>query len=287
MKQMDLMWVNNEFVYSDRGEALEGKAWTFKGATENVKYLHELGVDIVGLANNHVFDYGEDAFVDTLDTLQSAGIPYVGAGHDLAEASSPVYLDTDGIRVAYVAASCAEYTIYTREAQVGEPGIMWCYDDEKFLAEIRTAAENSDFVVALPHWGTEHSTELTDKQTSSAKAYIDAGADVVIGAHAHNLQGIEYYNGKPILYNLGNFWFDEYELDTVLAEIKISGNRTPGMPVDMSKANVDVLLHPGRQVNVHTYPVNDPVERRRIFSDLERISINISIGDDGSVHSTV
>ena len=283
MRRMDLMWVNNEFVYSDRGEAIPGKAWTFKAPTANVKYLRELGVDIAGLANNHVFDYGADAFVDTMDTLNAAGIPYVGAGHDFKEASTPVYLEAHGIKIAYVAASCAEYTIYTLEAQENKPGIMWCYDDEKFLDEIRTAAQNADFVVALPHWGTEHSTDLTNKQTSSAKAYIDAGADAVIGAHAHNLQGIEYYNSKPILYNLGNFWFDEYDLDTMLAEIKISGARMPGQVISIDPQNVEVILHPGRQVNVYTYLSENPEEVNRIFKDLEKISVNISIDESGRV----
>ena len=99
MREVDLMWINNEFVFSDRGEALEGKMWTFRGATKNVSYLHDLGADIVGLANNHVFDYGEDSFLDTLDTLSNAGIVTVGAGRNFAEASAPVYLESHGAKL--------------------------------------------------------------------------------------------------------------------------------------------------------------------------------------------
>ena len=284
MREVDLMWINNEFVFSDRGEPIGDKMWTFCGATENVKYLHDLGIDIVGLANNHVFDFGEESFLDTLDTLKDAGIPYVGAGLTIDEASSPVYLEANGVKVAYVAASRAEYTIYTPEAGKYTPGIMWCYDNELFLEEIREAAANADYVVALPHWGVEHSTELEYEQIESAHAYIDAGADAVIGAHPHILQGLEYYEGKPIMYSLGNFWFDAYDIDTLVAEIRISGEKDEAGRVDMDSAKVELVLWPGTQSNVFT-AWSDASERTRIFDYLGEIShYQVSISDDGVVH---
>ena len=284
MREVDLMWINNEFVFSDRGEPIGDKMWTFCGSTQNVKYLHDLGIDIVGLANNHVFDFGEESFLDTLDTLKGAGIPYVGAGLTLDEASSPVYLEANGVKVAYVAASRAEYTIYTPEAGKYTPGIMWCYDNELFLEEIREAAANADYVVALPHWGVEHSTELEYEQIESAHAYIDAGADAVIGAHPHILQGLEYYEGKPIMYSLGNFWFDAYDIDTLVAEIRISGKKDDAGRVDMDSAKVELVLWPGTQSGVFT-AWSDASERTRIFDYLGEISdYQVSISDDGVVH---
>ena len=285
MRSEDLMWINNEFVFSNRGEALDGKEWTFRGKTDNARYLAGMGVDIVGLANNHVFDYGEDAFLDTLKTLHTANIPYVGAGHDFAEASAPVYLEANGVKVAYVAASRAEYTIYTPEAGEDSPGIMWCYDDEKFLAEIREAAQNADFVVALPHWGVEHSTELEEGQIQSARDYIDAGADAVVGAHTHILQGLDFYQGKPILYSLGNFWFDDYDIDTALAQISIQGTRSADGRPDMDNATVTLKLFPGLQSGAFTkYLADDESERDRIFRYIEDISDgNVAISDDGTV----
>ena len=147
MKGMDQMWINNEFVYSRRGEPLPTKMWTFCGDPDNVSYLKDLGVDIVGLANNHTFDFGEVSFLDTLETLEKAQIPYVGAGRDIEQAAAPVYLEADGFKIAYVAASRAEYTIYTPEAAETEPGILWCYDYTRFLESIKTAAENADYVI--------------------------------------------------------------------------------------------------------------------------------------------
>lgn len=278
MQSVDLMWVNNEFAYGTNVEPLEGKMWTFLAAPENVRYLNDLGVDVAGLANNHTFDYGEEAFFTTLDTLAGAGIPYVGAGRNSAEAEAPLIMRTNGIKVAYVAASCAELTIYTPEAGEDSPGIMWCYDDEKFLAAISDAAQRADFVVALPHWGTEHSTVLEEKQIESSRAYIDAGADIVIGAHAHILQGMDFYQGKPILYNLGNFWFDDYDIDTVMVELNVSmeGDAEP---------QVEVVLLPGTQSGAFTAWAPNESERDRIFRYIEEISdYAVTISDNGQVN---
>ena len=81
-----------------------------------MSYLKDLGVDIVGLANNHTYDFGKVSFLDTLSTLEKAEIPYVGAGRTIKQAAAPVYLETNGFKIAYVAASRAEYTIYTPQA---------------------------------------------------------------------------------------------------------------------------------------------------------------------------
>ena len=108
MQQADIMWINNEFTYSDRGQPLPGKAYTFRANPDRVKNLKLLGVDIVGLANNHVYDYGKEALLDTMDTLDKAEIPYVGAGRNLKEASEPVYMEIQGKTIAFVAASRAE-----------------------------------------------------------------------------------------------------------------------------------------------------------------------------------
>ena len=283
MKGMDQMWINNEFVYSRRGEPLPTKMWTFCGDPDNVSYLKDLGVDIVGLANNHTFDFGEVSFLDTLETLEKAQIPYVGAGRDIEQAAAPVYLEADGFKIAYVAASRAEYTIYTPEAAETEPGILWCYDYTRFLESIKKAAENADYVIALPHWGVEHSTVLEDEQIYGAHALIDAGADAVIGAHPHILQGIEYYEGKPILYSLGNFWFDDYDIDTLVAELHIKGKKTD-KDASLKKAKVELKLYPGTQSGVYTALADTEEWRTRILQYLEGISVNVNIDEKGVVH---
>lgn len=269
MNDADVMWINNEFCYSNNGSPIPGKAYTFCAAPENVNILKELGVDIVGLANNHVYDFGPEAFADTLATLRGAEIAYVGAGADIKEASAPVYVDVDGYKIAYVAATRAEKNIKTPEATETSGGVFRCYDNTDYIEKIKEAKANADYVIALPHWGAEHSTILESAQTDGAKEYIDAGADAVIGAHTHCLQGMDFYNGKPIIYSLGNFWFDDYTLDTMLLELHLTGTT--------DHVQVTVEMVPGTQSERVTRMSSTVQERNRIYAYMESISSNIGI----------
>ena len=275
MNEADVMCLNNEFTYSVNGVPLEGKMYTFRANPEKVSILHEMGVDIVKLANNHVYDYGRQALEDTLDTLSNAGIAYVGAGHDLKEATEPVYMELDGKTVAFVAASRAEKYKMTPQATEETPGILRCYDTELFLETIKKADENADFVLAYVHWGTEYSFELEEVQLTTGKEYLDAGADVVIGAHSHCLQGMEYYDGKPIIYSLGNFWFNNKTLDSMLLDLHFYGDDEGG--------SLDVKVIPAIQSECYTRIVKESEEQERIYSFLEDISINIEIDENGMV----
>ena len=269
MNDADVMWINNEFCYSNQGSPIPGKAYTFCAAPENVSILKELGVDIVGLANNHVYDFGPEAFADTLATLRGAEIAYVGAGADIKEASAPVYVDVDGYKIAYVAATRAEKNIKTPEATETSGGVYRSDDNTYYIEKRKEAKANADYVIALPHWGTEHSTILETAQTDGAKEYIDAGADAVIGAHTHCLQGMDFYNGKPIIYSLGNFWFDDYTLDTMLLELHLTGTT--------DHVQVTVEMVPGTQSERVTRMSSTVQERNRIYAYMESISSNIGI----------
>lgn len=275
MQDADIMCLNNEFTYSTGGAPLDGKAYTFRAAPERVEVLTQMGVDVVTLANNHVYDYGKNALLDTFATLDDADIRYMGAGKNLDEAMEPVYFNMDGKIIAFVAASRAEKYKMTPQATENEPGILRCYDTELFLQEIAAAKENADFVVAFVHWGTEYSYELEEVQLTTGKEYLDAGADAVIGAHSHCLQGMEYYDGKPIVYSLGNFWFNEKTLDSMLLELHFFGND------ENQKLEVQVI--PAIQSGYQTQYVEEKSEQERIYSFLEDISINVEIDENGFV----
>ncbi len=275
MKNADIMWLNNEFTYSTRGSAMSGKEFTFRANPSRVENLKLLGVDIVGLANNHVYDYGKNALLDTFETLENAGIPYVGAGRNLEQAKTPVYMEVGGKTVAFVAASRAEKYKLTPQATQTEPGVLRCYDTKLFKEEIAEADANADIVIALPHWGTEYSTKLESVQVSTAKEYIDAGADVIIGAHTHCLQGFEFYNGAPIAYSLGNYWFNDKTLDTMLVTVHCYGND--------EENNIDLIITPALQKNCRTSYVSDSAEQRKLYDRLEAISVNAVIDDSGKV----
>ncbi len=275
MQAADIMCLNNEFTYSTGGAPLEGKAFTFRANPERVEILHQLGVDAVTLANNHVYDYGRVALLDTFSVLEEADIPYFGAGRTLQDAMKPLYLEVDGKTVALVAASRAEKNIMTPQADAENPGILRCYDTELFLQVIKEAKENSDFCIAFVHWGTEYSFDLEQVQLSTGKEYLDAGADAVIGAHSHCLQGMEYYDGKPIIYSLGNYWFNGRTLDTMLVQLHFSGDDT--------EKQLTVHVIPAVQDGYKTTYASEESEQRRIYDFLEGISVNVDILDDGTV----
>lgn len=275
MQDADIMCLNNEFTYSTNGSPMPSKAYTFRANPERVSVLQEMGVDIVTLANNHVYDYGEQALLDTFATLENAGIQYFGAGDNLEEAMDAVYYEIDGKTIAFVGASRAEKYKLTPQATETEPGILRCYDTELFLEAIREADANADFVIAVVHWGTEYSYDLEDVQLSTGKEYLDAGADAIIGGHSHCLQGMEYYDGKPIIYSLGNYWFNSKTLDSMLIQLRFVGDDTDG--------HVEVTVVPAIQSGARTQIVTEAEEQERIYSFLESISINIEIDENGVV----
>lgn len=275
MQDADIMCLNNEFTYSTNGSPMNGKAYTFRANPERVEVLQEMGVDIVTLANNHVYDYGKQALLDTFTTLEDAGIKYFGAGENLEEAMEAVYYEIDGKSIAFVGASRAEKYKMTPQATETKPGILRCYDTELFLEAIRKADVNADFVVAVVHWGTEYSYDLEDVQLSTGKAYLDAGADAIIGGHSHCLQGMEFYNEKPIIYSLGNYWFNSKTLDSMLIQLHFSGDDNGG--------SVEVSVVPAIQKGAKTQIVTESNEQERIYSFLEDISINVAIDENGVV----
>ena len=275
MQEADIMCLNNEFTYSTNGSPMNGKAYTFRANPSRVEVLQEMGVDLVLLANNHVYDYGKQAMLDTLETLENANIDYFGAGRNLEEAMKPVYYEINGKTIAFVGASRAEKYKMTPQATEDSAGILRCYDTKLFLEAIKEADENADFVIANVHWGTEYSYELEEVQLTTGKAYLDAGADIIVGGHSHCLQGMEYYNGKPILYSLGNYWFNGKTLDSMLVNLHFYGN-------DLEQ-NLEVSVIPAIQSNAKTQIVTNAQEQERIYSLLEDISINVEIDEFGVV----
>ena len=273
MDSADIMMVNNEFTYSNRGAPLSGKTFTFRAKPEMAENLLKLSVDIVSLANNHVFDYGEIALIDTLDTLDRYEIPYVGAGRNLEEAKKIVYMERGGMKIAFVSATQVERSyVFTKEATNSSAGVLRTFSPETFLEVIRRAEETSDFVVVYVHWGTEGVNQFEGDQQLLGHQYIDAGADLVIGDHPHCLQGVEYYKGVPIFYSLGNYWFNSRTLDTGLVEADICRD---GL--------LELRFVPCLQQNCRTSLVTDPAQQQRMFRFLESISAIASVDELGVI----
>ena len=252
MQDADLMCLNMEFCLSSVGSPMEGKAYTFRADPYRVQILNELSVDLVNLANNHVYDYGEEAFLDMLSLLKGFALPYVGAGEDAKEAEAPYYIELDGKKIAIIAATRAEKYILTPEATESSPGVFRCYDRTRLLEVVQEADEDADFVIAYIHWGTEYSEVLEEAQTEGARELVEAGADAVLGAHPHCLQGAEFIDGVPVLYSLGNYWFNEKALDSVLVKLHFYGND--------EEQYLDTILVPARQEDHYTRLLTEPEE---------------------------
>lgn len=209
MNDATFTMINNEFCFSERGQKAPDKQYTFRVNPSYVSLFNDLGVDIAGLANNHVLDYGKDALTDTFTTLTNAGIDYTGAGNSLEDASKLIVkTDAKGRTYGFLAASHV-IPVGSWNIESSQPGEFCFYDETKLIEAIKAADSQVDYLFVMVHWGVEHTTELTDYQPNDGHKFIDAGADAVIGMHSHCLQPVEMYNGKPIFYSLGNFIFNQ------------------------------------------------------------------------------
>ncbi len=271
MKNSELMVANSEFTVSNRGTAMSGKQYTFRAKPERLNIYYEMGVDLVTLANNHVYDFGKDAFLDMLDAFNEYEIPHIGAGHNIDEAKAPYYFIINGYKFAFLNASRAEKYILTPGASETSEGVFRCYDPTNMVNQIKIVKENSDFVIALIHFGKEGSHDLEKEQVESAKKYIDAGADAIVGHHAHVLQGVEFYKDKPIIYNLGDFIFNGNTEDTAIFQIKLNYD-----------GSMSYYMIPALQKNKYT-SILDGSEKQRIINDLNKWSINAKISQDGKI----
>ena len=197
----------------------------------------------------------------------------MGAGRNLDEAKEIVYFKADGIKIAYVSATQVERSyVFTKEATESRAGVLRTYDPAAFLEVIRKARETSDFVVVYVHWGTEGVNQFEGDQQNLGHQYIDAGADLVIGDHPHCLQGIEYYQGVPIFYSLGNFWFNSKTKDTGIVEADITED---GL--------AELRFVPCLQQGCRTTLITDEGRRQQVFRFFQSISVNGVIDDNGVI----
>lgn len=273
MQEADIMMLNNEFSYSDKGTPTPEKQFTFRAAPSSVSYLKELGVDIVSLANNHSYDYGEEGFLDTMQTLQDAGIPYVGAGMNKEEASKPIFFIVNNIKIAFIAATQIEKLDNpdTKGATETSPGVFRCWSGNALLETIAKAKAESDFVIVFIHWGTENQEETDWAQDKQAPELAEAGADLVIGAHPHILQKIGVINNVPVAYSLGNFWFNSKTIDTGMIKVTLSEEGLQSfqfIPCLQSGCRTTLL---------------DGEEKARALESMRRMSGGVQIDADGYV----
>lgn len=268
IRNADIFMANEEFPFSSRGEQAPDKQYTFRLPPEKVSMFHEMGIDIVTLANNHALDFGTDALLDTCRTLDDAGILRVGAG-SLEEAKRWQTIEAGENRIGFLGATRV-IPVADWAATAYSSGMLATYDPTMLLEQIQAAKAVNDYVVVYVHWGVEREEFPKDYQKELGRQYIDAGADLVIGSHPHVLQGIEYYKGKPIVYSLGNFVFGSSIPKTMLLKVQLEGN----------EAVLTVL--PGVSSAGYTRELTDEKEKQEFYQYLEGISW-VEIDENGRV----
>lgn len=204
----DLTVLNLETPVTTRGVGAANKQFVFKSSPDVLLAMREAGVEAVNLANNHILDQGQEGLLDTLKHLQDSDIRYVGAGLNEKEAFKAQYFELQGMTVALLGFSrvLPETSWYALE---NRPGVAGAYDHvlPKAVEAIQEARSKADLVVVIAHWGEELHKTPNGHQIILSRAFIDGGADLIIGGHPHVLQGLEQYKGKWIAYSTGNFIF--------------------------------------------------------------------------------
>jgi poly-gamma-glutamate synthesis protein (capsule biosynthesis protein) len=208
---------NLECALTDRSTS-EHKKYPLQAPPEAAQALSLGKFDVVSLANNHAMDYGYQGLTDSQNYLNQYGVATVGAGANSTAAHTPVILERNGLRLAFLAyvdvpVEMDGFDAHDWIATASKPGIAWA-DPGQIKADVNAARRVADVVIVFLHSGWENRTLISPDQRTEAHAAIDAGASLVIGAHSHMLQQTEMYHGGLIAYSLGNFVFDDYKGDS-------------------------------------------------------------------------
>jgi poly-gamma-glutamate capsule biosynthesis protein CapA/YwtB (metallophosphatase superfamily) len=232
-RQADVSMVNLEAPFTTATQPLPGKKFNFKSPIEDVQVLQNGGIDIVNLANNHSMDYQGAGLLETTQTLQKAGIQSIGAGENSKAARRPVIMNVKGKKVAYLGYYDADLHAATADGAGTNPR-----HNDRVAADIKALRKQVDWIVVNYHWGEELAKYPGDWQMDLARFTIDQGADLVVGHHAHVLQGAEIYKGRPIVYSLGNFIFggnsiSDYDTAALKVSLKDQQMRVEFLPVQV------------------------------------------------------
>jgi len=201
-RDADVGFVNLETPLSDHGRHVGA----FASPTGFAGLLVENGIGVVSLANNHAFDAGERGFLETLRVLQENGMAFTGGGHDLAEARRGCVLQVGGLKLGFLGYTSFCNSHFMSLATTDQAGILPLLEP-LFLEDIENMRGRCDFLTVAPHFDFENRTVIHPNTVRIARRMVDAGADLVVGSHAHLPKAVEVHRGRPILYCLGNLIF--------------------------------------------------------------------------------
>lgn len=218
-RSVDVRFCNLECVISNKGEPwnLTPKVFHFRTDAQNISVLKKGVIDCVSLANNHVLDYGYEAFLEMLDVLQTNKIHYAGGGTNLERAKRPAIFEVEGFKIGFLsltdnepgweASSDVPGTYYMPISLEGQ----YC----KTLIDLvkRTKAQ-VDLLIVAAHWGSNWGYRPESGHEDFAHLLIDNGVDIIFGHSCHVFRGVEIYKNCPIIYSAGDF-IDDYAVDPI------------------------------------------------------------------------
>lgn len=261
----DIAIVNLEAALTTGGTP-EPKTFTFRVPPAALDALAAAGVDVVTMANNHGIDYGPDGLAETLEQRGSSPVEIIGVGRDAADAYSPFVTEVRGQRVGIIAANDVfdSNLVGAWTATDERAGIASAEEahQDRLADEVRELDRNVDTVVVYLHFGTERDTCPHGRQRELVDLLVGAGADVVVGSHAHRLQGLGYLGDRFVAYGLSNF---------VFASGSDAGRRTGVLTVTATGSRIDRYdWSPAMIENLVPVPLSGPA-RDRALADMDAL----------------
>lgn len=253
----DVTIANLETTLTDASEDYRvDKKFNFKGDADYTNILTEGSIEVVNLANNHTYDYGEKGYNDTIQNLENAGIPYFGY-------ENYSILDVDGIKIGL--AGITGWNENTAKDNT-DKAVEYFYEND------------TDLIIINYHWGIEREYKQNATQENIARYAIDQGADLILGHHPHVLQGIECYNGKYIVYSLGNFVFggnhNPSDKDTMIFQETFHYKN--GILVDTTIEIIPCSLSSRNDINDYQPNIMKGEEKKRVLRKIEENSTNLN-----------
>jgi poly-gamma-glutamate capsule biosynthesis protein CapA/YwtB (metallophosphatase superfamily) len=248
----DLNIVNLETALTN-STSKKVKTFNFKAGPDKVRSLTRAGVTVVNLANNHILDFSEEGLIDTIHTLNSAGIKYAGAGLDYEEAARPVILNRNEIMIGVLGFTDNEPEWKAGPSCCGVHYIDISVSEDRHgaLLDIAKLKKESDIVIVSIHWGPNRNEFPEPHFIDFAHEMVEQGADIIHGHSAHNFQGIEIYNHKLILYDTGDF-VDDYMVDSYFKNDHSFFFRVEVSKQGIAKLELIPVLISACQVNLST-----------------------------------
>ncbi|MEU4701996.1 CapA family protein [Nonomuraea dietziae] len=216
LKASDLAMINLETAITTGGTPAPGKQYTFRAPATAFTALKAAGVDVVSMANNHGMDYMESGLADSMAAIKRSRFPVVGIGRNETEAYKPYRVTVNGNRVSIIGATQvldAEF-VQSWSAAGSKGGLASAKNEDRLIRAVRQARKSSDTVIVHLHWGTEMQKCPNPAQRSLAPKLVKAGADVIVGGHAHILLGSGYLGNAYVNYGMGNFVFYNWGPET-------------------------------------------------------------------------